>query len=104
MKNLEGKHEKNDNWLNMGRTNIETIKQLVLNNPNDTVLGEKVRSLLHQSTLPETNEPNNIFGKIPGDRYRELIDGHQHKKGVEFTEWYGKLTNEEKVFLSDLFD
>ena len=88
----------------MKRVNIETIKQLVVDNHNDMILGGKVRDLLRNHLPTNTDEPNNIFGKIPGDKYRELIDGHQQKKGVEFTEWYEKLNNEEKVFLSDLFD
>ena len=102
MKNLEGKHAINDNWLNMRGITIETIKQLVLDNHNDMILGEKVRELLHHPS--NTSEPNNIFGKITGDKYKELITGHQQKKGKEYTEWYEKLSNEEKVFLSDLFD
>jgi hypothetical protein len=114
MKNLESKHSRNDRWLN--EINIDSIRDLVMETPNDSELGEKVRmifttpivdqpkkSIIDKSNLPK-NEDNNIFGKISGAKYKELITGYQEKSGVEFTDWYDKLNKEEKIFLSDLFD
>jgi hypothetical protein len=46
----------------------------------------------------------NIFGKISGPQYKELIEGYQSKSGEEFNEWYKSLPNEERVFLSSMFD
>ena len=85
----------------------QLIKRLVKETPNDMELGKKVRDLIFDKPTPLTDlksEETNIFGKVKGGKYRELIDGYQGKKGVEFTKWYEELTKEEKVFLSDMFD
>ena len=84
------------------KSNIEHIKKLVESTPDDIRLGEKVRELFHKYN--ESIEDNNIFGKIPGDKYKELIEGYQNLKGKDFAPWYEKLSNEEKVWLSSLFD
>jgi len=52
----------------------------------------------------QISEETNIFGKISGDQYKGLIEGYQTKKGGEFTKWYDNLQNEEKIFLSSMFD
>jgi hypothetical protein len=110
MKNLESKHVRNDRWLD--EITLDTVKELVTQTPNDAELGEKVRilffnepkkSIVNKNNLPK-HEDNNIFGKISGDKYKELIMGYQEKNGTEFTTWYDNLTKEEKIFLSDLFD
>tara|TARA_Y100001938_G_C7970704_1_gene369192 strand:- start:276 stop:614 length:339 start_codon:yes stop_codon:yes gene_type:complete len=112
MKNLESKHTRNDKWLN--EINLDSVKKLVTETPNDAELGEKVRMLFInepkksivntlKNNLPK-HEDNNIFGKISGAKYKELITGYQEKNGTEFTDWYDNLTKEEKIFLSDLFD
>jgi len=102
MKNLEGKHDKNDKWLKS--ITIEQIKQLTIENRHDNVLGKKVRDLFWNDTKVNKPEESNIFGKISGDKYKELIEGYQSKKGGDFVKWYDNLPNEEKIFLSDLFD
>ena len=96
-----------ENKIDITQNTTDLIKKLTKETPNDMELGNKVRELMSNNPKQSTNlksEENNIFGKIKGGRYRELIDGYQGKKGVEFSQWYEELTNEEKVFLSDLFD
>jgi hypothetical protein len=84
------------------KINIDDIKKLVKETPNDMDLGEKIRDLFSpENTLVEDN---NIFGKIPGEKYKELIEGYQTKKGKDFTPWYESLTNVEKIWLSSMFD
>jgi len=46
----------------------------------------------------------NIFGKIPGGNYKDLIENYQTKKGEDFNIWYEGLTNEEKIFITSMFD
>ena len=84
------------------KIDIENIKKLVKETPNDMQLGEKIRDLF--SSKSKLVEDNNIFGKIPGEKYKELIEGYKTKKGEDFTSWYESLTNTEKIWLSSLFD
>lgn len=86
------------------------LKALSLATPNDMEFGGKIREMLWYENVEleqaNTNvgKEGGIFGKIKTSQYKDLIEGYQNKKGVEFSEWYGKLTNEEKVFLSNMFD
>tara|TARA_R110000823_G_scaffold68987_2_gene159850 strand:- start:1169 stop:1426 length:258 start_codon:yes stop_codon:yes gene_type:complete len=84
------------------KSNIQQIKKLVESTPNDAVLGEKVRNLFSKDE--EFVEDNNIFGKITGEKYKELIEGYQNIKGKDFAPWYAKLSKEEKIWLSSMFD
>ena len=83
---------------------MENIKSLVRVTPNDMELGEKVRKLFFIDTSTGPNQETNIFGKIPGGSYKDLIENYQNKKGEEFNSWYKGLTNEEKVFITSMFD
>tara|TARA_R110002167_G_scaffold262010_1_gene468703 strand:+ start:357 stop:716 length:360 start_codon:yes stop_codon:yes gene_type:complete len=83
---------------------IEKIKSLISVTPNDMELGEKVRKLFFIKESTDTPKDTNIFGKISGSNYKDLIENYQNKKGVEFTTWYGGLTNEEKIFITSMFD
>ena len=83
---------------------IEKIKSLVNTIPNDMELGEKVRTLFVTNPKRNTKEDTNIFGKISGDNYKYLIENYQTKKGEEFNSWYNGLTNEEKIFITSMFD
>jgi hypothetical protein len=83
---------------------IEKIKSLVNTIPNDMELGEKVRTLFVTNPKRNTKEDTNIFGKISGDSYKYLIENYQTKKGEEFNSWYNGLTNEEKIFITSMFD
>ena len=69
-----------------------------------SILGEKVRKLFFIKESIDTPKDTNIFGKISGSNYKDLIENYQNKKGVEFTTWYGGLTNEEKIFITSMFD
>ena len=82
----------------------EQIKSLISVTPNDMELGEKVRKLFFIKESTDTPKDTNIFGKISGSNYKDLIENYQNKKGVEFTTWYGGLTNEEKIFITSMFD
>tara|TARA_R110000824_G_scaffold69480_1_gene178984 strand:+ start:177 stop:521 length:345 start_codon:yes stop_codon:yes gene_type:complete len=86
------------------RVTIEKIKSLVSVTPNDMELGEKVRKLFFVNSSIDSPQDTNIFGKISGSNYKDLIEGYQSKKGEEFKGWYAKLTNEEKIFITSMFD
>jgi len=83
---------------------IENIKSLVSVTPNDSELGEKIRKLFFINPQVDPNRETNIFGKISGGSYKDLIEGYQTKKGEEFNSWYDGLTNEEKIFITSMFD
>jgi len=83
---------------------IENIKSIVSVTPNDAELGEKIRKLFVVNQPTDTPQDNNIFGKISGGSYKDLIEGYQTKKGEEFNSWYGGLTNDEKTFITSMFD
>tara|TARA_R110000765_G_scaffold63178_1_gene122817 strand:+ start:288 stop:641 length:354 start_codon:yes stop_codon:yes gene_type:complete len=83
---------------------IEKIKSLVSTTPNDMELGEKIRKLFFVTSSIGSSEDDNIFGKISSSNYKDLIEGYQSKKGKEFNGWYEKLTNEEKIFITSMFD
>ena len=83
---------------------IEKIKSLVSVTPNDMELGEKIRKLFFVNASIDSPDDANIFGKISGSDYKDLIEGYQSKKGKEFNEWYEKLTNEEKIFITSMLD
>jgi|TARA_R110000787_G_scaffold40097_1_gene99933 hypothetical protein len=83
---------------------IEKIKSLVSVTPNDTELGEKIRKLFFVNSSIDSPQDTNIFGKIPGGSYKDLIESYQTKKGDEFNDWYGGLTKEEKIFITSMFD
>ncbi len=83
---------------------VEKIKSLVDTIPNDMELGEKVRMLFFTNPKRNTKEDTNIFGKISGDSYKDLIESYRNKKGEEFNSWYNGLTNEEKIFITSMFD
>ena len=83
---------------------IENIKSLVSVTPNDMELGEKIRKLFFINPPVDPNRETNIFGKISGGNYKDLIEGYQTKKGEEFNIWYEGLTNEEKIFITSMFD
>jgi len=109
--NLEGKHNKNDKWLfRKDSVSVNELKALSLSTPNDEVFGGKIREMLWaiDESLSTANndvrESGGIFGKVGGSQYKELIEGYQNKSGAEFGEWYENLTNEEKVFISNVFD
>ena len=111
MKNLESKHNKNDKWLfKKENVSVNELKALSLSTPNDTEFGSKIREMLwsKDDTLIAANKDvgdnGGIFGKIGTSQYKELIEGYQNKRGEEFNKWYSALNNEEKVFLSNLFD
>tara|TARA_R110002020_G_scaffold450346_1_gene663936 strand:+ start:219 stop:476 length:258 start_codon:yes stop_codon:yes gene_type:complete len=84
------------------KSNIEHIKKLVESTPDDMRLGEKIRKLFSKDK--ELIEDSNIFGKISSPKYKELIEGYTTKKGEDFKGWYDSLLNEEKIFLSSMFD
>ena len=69
---------------------------------------EKIKYALYDVEKKNTEEGDsddvNIFGKISSPQYKELIEGYQNKTGKEFNEWYKLLPNEERVFLSSMFD
>ena len=93
------------NTIDYPRTlSIEKIKSLVDTIPNDMELGEKVRMLFFTNPKRNVKEDTNIFGKISGDNYKYLIENYQTKKGEEFNSWYNGLTNEEKIFITSMFD
>jgi hypothetical protein len=83
---------------------VERIKSLVDTTPNDMELGKKVRQLFFTNQKRDSKEDMNIFGKIPGNSYKDLIESYQTKKGEEFNSWYEGLTNEEKIFITSMFD
>ena len=56
------------------------------------------------NVIEDVSEDVNIFGKVSGSQYKELIEGYQNKSGEEFDEWYKSLPNEERAFLSSMFD
>ena len=83
---------------------VEKIKSLVDTTPNDMELGKKVRQLFFTNQKRDSKEDMNIFGKIPGGNYKDLIENYQTKKGEDFNIWYEGLTNEEKIFITSMFD
>jgi hypothetical protein len=83
---------------------VENIKSIVSVTPNDMELGEKIRKLFFVNQPVDTNQETNIFGKISGGSYKDLIEGYQTKKGEEFNEWYQGLSGEEKIFITSMFD
>jgi len=83
---------------------IEKIKSLVSVTPNDMELGKKVRKLFFIKESINSPQDTNIFGKISGSNYKDLIENYQNKKGLEFTTWYDGLSNEEKIFITSMFD
>ena len=72
--------------------------------PNDMELGEKIRKLFLVNSSIDSPQDTNIFGKIPGGSYKDLIESYQTKKGEEFNVWYAGLTSEEKIFITNMFD
>ena len=64
----------------------------------------EITGIPNGDVMSDTDDGTNIFGKISGDRYKGLIEGYQTKKGKEFSKWYDNLQNEEKIFLSSMFD
>ena len=75
--------------------------------PNETISSDMVDELYeyaNQRVIEDVSEDTNIFGKISGPQYKEFIEGYQNKSGEEFDEWYKSLPNEERDFLSSMFD
>ena len=59
---------------------------------------------MEDNVSEDVSEKDNIFGKVSGSQYKELIEGYQNKSGEEFNVWYKSLSNEERVFISSMFD
>tara|TARA_R110000851_G_scaffold326407_2_gene495043 strand:+ start:4018 stop:4353 length:336 start_codon:yes stop_codon:yes gene_type:complete len=111
MEDSENKHNDNNNWLFQKESiSLSELKSLALLTPNDVEFGAKIRKLLWLDDASSrvvnkggTSETS-IFRKISGSEYKDLVDGYQNKKGSDFTDWWDGLRNDEKVFLSNLFD
>jgi hypothetical protein len=108
MNNIDNKNDKS--LFKKDNISLNELKALSLSTPNDAELGGKIRQMLWEkddvliTANKDVLEGGSIFGKISGSQYKELIEGYQNNTGEEFNKWYSELNNEEKVFLSSLFD
>jgi len=67
-------------------------------------LYDPCKNYMEDIVSEDVSEKDNIFGKVSGSQYKELIEGYQNKSGEEFNVWYESLSNEERVFISSMFD
>ena len=67
-------------------------------------LYDPCKNYMEDNVSEDVSEKDNIFGKVSGSQYKELIEGYQNKSGEEFNVWYKSLSNEERVFISSMFD
>ncbi len=82
---------------------VEKIKSFV--DTHQTIWSQvKSQTLFFTNQKRDSKEDMNIFGKIPGGNYKDLIENYQTKKGEDFNIWYEGLTNEEKIFITSMFD
>jgi len=81
-------------------SDIKVGDELTLN----YTLYDPCKNYVEDSVSEDVSDDVNIFGKVSGSQYKELIEGYQNKSGEEFNEWYKSLSNEERVFISSMFD